>query len=154
MSRFPSSVKVRAARASDAKAIKAFDALARSDASRRAFIDRSIKSHQCFIAVVDDRVVAYGVLNHTFYDQGFVSMLYVHPEYRQRGIGSALMAHAEARCKTAKLFTSTNQSNARMQALLSKLGYQPSGIIQNLDENDPELVYVKRLEDRSSHRQS
>ena len=40
-----------------------------------------------------------------------------------------------------------------MQALLAKLGYQPSGIIQNLEENDPELVYMKRLEDRSSHRQ-
>jgi hypothetical protein len=32
-----------------------------------------------------------------------------------------------------------------MQALLDKLEYAHSGIIENLDEADPELVYFKRL---------
>jgi hypothetical protein len=32
-----------------------------------------------------------------------------------------------------------------MQSLLAKLGYVPSGIIYNLDEGDPELVYFKQL---------
>lgn len=47
-----------------------------------------------------------------------------------------------------------------MQALLAKHGYKRSGIIQNLDEADPELVYVKELrakpsrQAQSSHRQS
>lgn len=138
-------MKIRPARASDAQAIKAFDAIARLDGSRVTLIDRSIESNQCFVAVVDDRVVAYGILNYTFYEQGFVGMLYVHPESRRRGIGSALMTYLEGRCKTVKLYTSTNQSNTRMQALLAKLGYRPSGIIENLDEGDPELVYMKRL---------
>jgi hypothetical protein len=33
-----------------------------------------------------------------------------------------------------------------MQALLAKLGYKLSGVIYNLDEEDPELVYIKRLQ--------
>ena len=49
---------------------------------------------------------------------------------------------------TAKLFTSTNQSNLGMQALLVRLGYEPSGIVHNLDEDDPELIYVKRIPSR------
>ncbi|MEO0538637.1 MAG: GNAT family N-acetyltransferase, partial [Cyanobacteria bacterium P01_A01_bin.123] len=43
-------------------------------------------------------------------------------------------------------FTSTNESNLLMQALMAKLRYIPSGIINNLDEGDPELVYFKRLD--------
>ncbi|MCL0069875.1 GNAT family N-acetyltransferase, partial [Dehalococcoidia bacterium] len=76
-------------------------------------------------------------------------MLYIHPEYRGKGIGSKLVRHVESLCKTEKLFTSTNQSNLPMQGLLNKLGYVPSSFIDNLDEGDPEVVYSKRIkEDR------
>jgi hypothetical protein len=46
---------------------------------------------------------------------------------------------------TEKLFTSTNLSNLPMQGIMSKLGYRPSGVIENLDPGDPELIYFKRL---------
>ena len=42
-----------------------------------------------------------------------------------------------------KLWTSTNQSNAPMCALLSRLGFILSGQIDNLDDGDPELVFVR-----------
>jgi hypothetical protein len=42
-------------------------------------------------------------------------------------------------------FTSTNLSNIPMQSLLAKMGYLLSGVIHHLDEDDPELVYVKYL---------
>jgi hypothetical protein len=45
----------------------------------------------------------------------------------------------------SKLFTSTNASNERMQRLCERLGYVRSGPIEHLDEDDPELVYFKRL---------
>jgi hypothetical protein len=32
-----------------------------------------------------------------------------------------------------------------MQSLLPRLGYVRSGIVENLDDDDPELVYVKFL---------
>ena len=51
----------------------------------------------------------------------------------------------ESLCRTPKLFTSTNLSNLPMQSLLAKLEYQLSGVIHNLDEGDPEIVYFKRL---------
>lgn len=74
-----------------------------------------------------------------------IDMLYIHPEYRGKGIGSKLVRHVESLCKTEKLFTSTNQSNLPMQGLLNKLGYVPSSFIDNLDEGDPEVVYSKRI---------
>ena len=53
------------------------------------------------------------------------------------------MESLAARCKTDKLFTSTNQSNEPMQQLLTRLGYKPSGVIYNVDPGDPELVYFR-----------
>lgn len=139
-------MEIRIAQPSDAEAIEAFDHVARSGASRREFINSSLlASGHCWVAVVDGQAVAYAVLEHTFFENGFVSMLYVNPEFRCRGLGSALLRHLEDQCRTAKLFTSTNQSNHAMRALLAKLNYKPSGVIENLDEGDPELVYFKRL---------
>jgi hypothetical protein len=42
-----------------------------------------------------------------------------------------------------KLWTSTNQSNQAMRLLLPRLGFIESGRIDNLDEGDPELVFVR-----------
>lgn len=55
------------------------------------------------------------------------------------------MQHCESICRTPKLFTSTNLSNVRMQALLNKLGYTLTGTVHNLDEGDPEIFYFKRV---------
>jgi GNAT superfamily N-acetyltransferase len=89
--------------------------------------------------------VGYAVLEYSFFAMGFVSMLYVHPDWRRRDVGAALMRHLESACRTSKLFTSTNLSNLPMQSLLANLGYRLSGVIHALDEGDPELVYVKYL---------
>lgn len=75
----------------------------------------------------------------------FVHLLYIHPEHRRQGLGSKLLQHLESLCTTPKLFTSTNLSNLPMQSLLAKSGYSLRGVIHNLDEGDPELIYVKFL---------
>lgn len=73
-------------------------------------------------------------------------MLYVHSGWQRHGIGTKLLKHLETVCQTDRLFTSTNLSNVNMQALLAKLGYKLTGVIHDLDEGDPELVYVKYLQ--------
>ncbi len=60
------------------------------------------------------------------------------------------MRGLEASCTTQRLFTSTNRSNAAMQAFLPKLGYIPSGVVDNLDEGDPELIFFKYLRNRTA----
>jgi GNAT superfamily N-acetyltransferase len=135
----------RQALPSDAEAIAGFDHIAATSPARREFIRRSVEAGHCLVAVGDGRVVGYAVLEYTFYDNGWMSMLYVAEPSRRRGFGAALVARVERECRTPKLFTSTNESNTRMRALLTKLGFRPSGVIENLDEGDPELVFFKRL---------
>lgn len=138
-------MRVREGTSEDEEAIASFDHIARSDATRAAFVERVLRSETCIVAELQGAVVGYAVLEYTFFEFGFVSMLYVAEAARRRGIGRTLMREIEARCSTTKLFTSTNQSNAPMQALLDRLGYVPSGVIHNLDPGDPELVYFLDL---------
>ena len=76
---------------------------------------------------------------------GIIALLFVHRDFRRQGLGQALVAHLESICPREKIFTSTNESNLPMQRLLATQGFRPSGIIHNLDEVDPEIVYVKQL---------
>ena len=138
-------ISIRPAIEADIEALCSLDLIARQENERREFMRREVISGNCFVAVMDQTVVGYGVLNYNFYHNGCIDMIYIHSEYRRRGAGAALLKHMESVCKTPKLFTSTNLSNLPMQSLLVKLDYVLSGVIHNVDEGDPEIVYFKRL---------
>jgi ribosomal protein S18 acetylase RimI-like enzyme len=121
------------------------DPLSQQDIKRIPFINHAIDSGICHILEDQDILVGYGILSHDFYQYGFIEMLYIHPSFRRKGLATLLMDYMENLCKTEKLFTSTNQSNKPAQALFESKGYVPSGVIENLDEGDPELIYFKRL---------
>ena len=138
-------ISIRPAVANDVETVCSFDLIARQADDRRDFIRRAVNAGTCYAAVAEQDIIGYGVLNYTFYHQGCIDMLYVAAGQRRRGAGTALLAHMERQCQTPKLFTSTNLSNLPMQALLAKRGYVLSGVIHNLDQGDPEIVYYKRL---------
>ncbi len=138
-------ISIRPAVENDAEILCSFDHIALVENERREFIRREVSSGNCFVAVKDETVIGYGVLNYTFYYNGCIDMLYIHSDYRRSGAGAALLQHLESLCQTQKLFTSTNLSNLPMQSLLAKLDYVLSGVVHNLDEGDPEIVYFKRL---------
>lgn len=138
-------ILIRRANEADLEALFSLDLIAQRENKRRDFIARSVASGDCFVAVAEDEVIGYGVLNYSFYNNGCIEMLYVHSDHRRRGAGAALLRHLESLCETSKLFTSTNLSNQAMQSLLAKFDYVLSGMIHNLDEGDPEIVYFKRL---------
>ena len=139
-------MKINKATESDIEAIISIDHMAAHDENRRRHICEWVSGDSTVVAVVDDAVVGYAVLEYTFFSQGFISMLIVSEAIRRKGVGTALVSHLEEICKTGKLFTSTNKSNGPMQALMQSMSYEPSGIVHNLDDGDPELFYFKRLD--------
>ena len=138
-------ISIRPAIESDIDDLCSLDLIAQCENERREFIRGEVMSGNCFVAVTDEKVIGYGVLNYTFFHLGNIDMLYIHCDHRRSGAGAALLRHMESLCQTPKLFTSTNLSNLPMQSLLAKSGYVLSGVIHNLDEDDPEIVYFKRL---------
>lgn len=141
----PKPVRVGQAVPADVQAMLACDVYAQSDAGRRGFIAVAVEKRQCLVATEDGHVIGYVVLTHDFFENGFVSLVVVSPTHQRKGVGLRLLAAAEAACKTPKLFTSTNSSNLASQKLISKAGFVRSGLIENLDAHDPELIYFKRI---------
>jgi GNAT superfamily N-acetyltransferase len=138
-------ISIRRAVEADIEALYSLDLIARRENDRREFIRREVAAGYCFVAVMHETVIGYGVLNYNFYNNGCIDMIYVDSDQRRCGAGTALLKHMESLCETPKLFASTNLSNLPMQSLLAKLDYVLSGVIHNLDEGDPEIVYFKRL---------
>jgi len=134
---------VRLAEESDLDALFGLDAIARREPERRLFIADSVHAGQCWVAHDASELLGYGVLNHSFFGQAFIPLAVVKDSARRRGVGAAILSALESQCQAAKLFTSTNASNEPMRRLLDKLGFVASGQIDNLDEGDPELVFVK-----------
>lgn len=134
-------MRIRHAVKDDHPALCAMDTVAADDPARRDEIAGWIDSRSCYLVELDDRIAAYGVLTHHFFGAAFIEMVMVSSRYRRRGLGEALVSHFRSMCAGAKLFSSTNMSNRPMQTLLIKAGFRPSGYVDNLDENDPEIIF-------------
>ena len=134
---------IRAADIEDTDAILTFDLIAQDDTKRQMLIRKAVEQGHCTVAKVSGQAVAYIIMERNFFGWPFIELVYVHSDYRQQGLAATLMRYIESRCEE-KLFTSTNLSNLQMQRLLEKLGYTISGVVHNLDEGDPEIVYFKR----------
>jgi len=124
-----------------AKLIAIDEVARRPDESRKRFLADRISEGQVLVAKDGEHVIGYIVQDCSFFERGFVHLLYVNQQHRRRGVGAALLAEAVAACGTSRVFTSTNRSNERMQALLHKLGWQRAGEVEGLDEGDPEVFF-------------
>ncbi len=96
-------VLVRAYRPSDAavladlfrRAVRRVDAAAYTEAQREAWAagaddmtrwTRSFEGHRCLVAERDGRIVGFGDMT----GEGYLDRLYVHPDYRRRGVATLL----------------------------------------------------------------
>ncbi len=82
---------------------------------RKAILDPNFDPRGCFVAQAGDAVVGFLLSLHRRYpyydlglepDKGWITVFFVHPDHRQRGIGSALLAEAErflAQCGAAQV---------------------------------------------------
>jgi N-acetylglutamate synthase-like GNAT family acetyltransferase len=135
---------VRKANPDDVQVILAFETES-TEPGRKALIERAVAQGDAYVVEQENVVIGIGVLEYTFFDQGFVSLMYVKGQERRRGAGEALLRHLISICRTPKLFSSTNRSNLSMQALFLKTGFAESGIIYNLDVRDPEVIYYQEI---------
>ena len=138
-------IVVEAARAGDLQRIIEMDPRVADTPGRREFLEHAHAAGECIVARRDGELAGFVVLDRLFFRQHFVELLYVEPAHRRTGVARAIVRHIESLCPGEKLFTSTNESNVRMQAFCAALGFERSGRIDNLDEGDPEIVYFKRV---------
>jgi len=119
------------------------DPLTAANAERSDHLGALLEQGMSWGAIGDGELVGFAVVTRNFYNYPFVDLLVVAEAARRRGAGSALMAHCAAVHDADRIFTSTNESNAPMRALLAKAGWLPAGVVHYLDPGDPELIFVK-----------
>lgn len=142
----PAAVEVRPATAEDLDAILDCDDQGEEGRTgRRDFLRVSTGDGHCLVATRGHQVIGYVLTRpRAFFGRDFVDSLVVHPSCRRVGAGGALLRTAVETAGTPQVFTSTNQSNAAMHSLLASEGWILSGVLDGLDERDPELVYYIR----------
>ncbi|OEO29817.1 hypothetical protein VW23_024175 [Devosia insulae DS-56] len=137
-------MSLRLATAADIDALIAIDHVATHSADRREAIAEWIALGQCHLAERDGAVAGYVALTRSFFRSPFIEMLMVGAAFRRTGIGRALIEHCVSLTPPAeKLWTSTNESNTPMRALLPQLGFAQTGLFEHLDEGDPELIFLR-----------
>ena len=119
------------------------DPLTAANDQRRNHLGGLLELGLSWGALSDGQLVGFAVVSRNFYSFPFVDLLVVAEAARRLGADSALMAHCEAVHRSDRIFTSTNESNEAMRALLSKAGWLPAGVVHYLDPGDPELIFVK-----------
>jgi GNAT superfamily N-acetyltransferase len=128
---------------SDVDLLSAVDPLTATNAERRKHLGRLLEQGFSWAALDDGEMVGFAVVTRNFYNFPFVDLVVVAEAARRHGAGSALMTHCAAAHDAERIFTSTNESNGPMRALLSKAGWRPAGVVHYLDPGDPELIFVK-----------
>ena len=118
--------------------------LAETPFDKDAFVRAAAINNE--IAVVDEGSgpIAFVVWNREFFGRPFVWLIAVAVRARRRGLAESLFAYVEERSAGARLYTSTNETNAPMHALLRKRGYAHRGAL-DLDPGDPEVFYSRDL---------
>ncbi|MFD3449354.1 GNAT family N-acetyltransferase [Microbacteriaceae bacterium 4G12] len=131
------------ARIEDLEKIVEIDSEVIGNKSRRAYIQNAIEFGRCIVAIEGDSIVGFLIYDTNFFDCAFISLIIVSPSKRRKGYASYLMDYMVNISPTTKIFSSTNRSNYDMQRVFEANGFVQSGIVENLDEGDPEIVYFK-----------
>ncbi|HEV2529359.1 MAG TPA: GNAT family N-acetyltransferase [Thermomicrobiales bacterium] len=116
---------------------------------RAGRIAAAIADGRCLVAreagVAGAPLSGFAITDHSLFERPFLSLLIVAADARRQGVGSALLQQVIAETRGDRLFTSTNESNVPMRMLAGRLGFVASGYIENLDDGDPELIYIRWL---------
>ncbi len=104
-------------------------------------------SHVFLTAEAEGGVVGYIGMMYVL-DEGYISNVAVHPDFRRRGVADALLDALEARARALLLSFLTlevRQSNAPAVALYEKHGYRIAGRRRNYYEKPTEDALLMTL---------
>lgn len=137
-------ITIRKSKVTDYVRMKEFDECA---GDRRIDMERG----ELFIADLGS-ISCVGYLKLTcneFFNKPLISGVNTHPDYRGQGIGAALIRSAVAQAGWHKVYSTTEESNSRMQSLLESIGFEKVGTIRDFNlDGEAEWVYCFTVDDQ------
>lgn len=88
---------------------------------------------EVYVGIVEDEVVGFLILRMDGAFVGYIQTLAVVPQWRGRGVGSRLIAYAEARIfrESPNVFINASSFNPGAQRLYERLGYEVVGELRD-----------------------
>lgn len=117
--------------------------------SRRSFEQELENNFATYlVAKLDNQVIGYGGM-WIIIDEGHITNIAVHPDYRNLGVGDKILYEMISKCNEKKVVAMTLEvrvSNSVAQKLYSKYGFVEEGIRKNYYEDNGEdaLLMWKR----------
>ncbi|TYR77442.1 GNAT family N-acetyltransferase [Rossellomorea vietnamensis] len=136
-------MNIMAARIADLDALAQLDSEVIGDTSRRNYIEKAISHENCIIVKEDNEIAGFLVYDRNFFDCAFIALIIVSKSKRRMGYASELLHYMADHSPTQKIFSSANQSNYSMQQVFKSNGFVKSGVVENLDDGDPEIIYYR-----------
>lgn len=98
-----------------------------------AVINLSMPTKEIYVAVLDEQLVGFVVLNMHGALTGYLQTICVAPEHRSQQIGRKLIAFAEERVfrDSPNIFLCVTDFNERAQRLYKSLGYEMVGVLKD-----------------------
>ncbi|NGY85155.1 GNAT family N-acetyltransferase (plasmid) [Bacillus megaterium] len=98
-----------------------------------------------FLGQIEDQIAGFLVYHKYFFGHLFIDLVIVRPTLQRHGIAKTLMKYVENVCPTNKIFHQQINQIKKMQKVFNSLNYVRSGCIDNLDDEDMEIVFLRRL---------
>jgi GNAT superfamily N-acetyltransferase len=138
-------ISIHCATVFDENALQDFVRSGQSEASGCGPIRDALRSNDCWIAMRDENLLGYAMRGE-FFEHDILRLVFVGPEHRRRGVGSALIGAIERACRSDRLFCCLSESNSAMLRMLEQRGYAASGKVHDLVMDESRLFFVKRFE--------
>jgi L-amino acid N-acyltransferase YncA len=138
-------MQIRAPDPGDARAIITLAADVVGTQRAAALVRAHVERGELLVAADGGEVAGFLAYRTDWFGCTFVSLVVVAEPARQRGVATALFRELEHRSPSARLFSSTEETNTASIRMHRSLGFVPSGHVDNLPQGYRELLFYKRL---------
>ena len=113
---------------------------------RREHLRERASAEQLLVALMGNTIAGYATYDKNWFRSTFLKLVVVDGQFQRQGIATALIrAIARDHCPHGRLFSSTEDDNAPSLALHQRLGFIPSGYLDNLPQPGRELFFFLDL---------
>jgi ribosomal protein S18 acetylase RimI-like enzyme len=90
-------------------------------------------SREVYLAVARDEIIGFIIIHMQGTFTGYIQTIAINPEWRNKGVGSRLIAFAEKRIFSERpnVFLCVSSFNKKAQKLYRRLGYQKVGALKD-----------------------
>jgi ribosomal protein S18 acetylase RimI-like enzyme len=136
---------IREPKSSDLRSVVTLAAEVLGPERAAAFVRAHVERHHLLVAETNDQVAGMLAYRTDWFQCTMVSLVCVREDFRRQGVARALFTAVERMSPGPRLFSSTEETNARSIRMHTALGFLPSGHIDNLPQGYRELLFYKRL---------